>query len=741
MTRPVFVRLSLVAMLSLNLSLAAQADDNAYQRALKAEAARIDERVQQAITDLTSDDAEVRQKAEEQLSKLGLCAKKKLTTTAESLVPEIQEPALRLLKRLEGQSVFLRDAEGHPIPFAKVTADLIVRRQVNVANPPPGGPNTVHEERKLHITTMTDRGGCVVLGNDKEGRGRLTIHSPQIGSAEMDIYLQHGRRLRFPLVRPDSRAFERAIKGVVVDTDGQPIAGARVACTSVRAPGMGLYQAADPYGKVLTNKQGEFVLYIPVQENRFRDNEHGKLIPPNSNFNLTASLPDDRAASPAGGNFSNVARARIVLNTNARRHRFDFETHDGHHPADPKRANEFQVFILNFAEDQSRIYHTIEMRQALSGIRLAPGTYHAQRHSQYGTIEYQPLEVTESSPEVLTFLLPEPKTYEGRVVDGATGKPIPGAFVIGQYSSGSGSLAMLKPEQWQTLYRINRTDDLDSEQIKILKQIFGARALVRAAKDGSFSITETVDRPFYGLVAFSEDTIPYKISQYEYRDRETGEWQKRDFPLFKAATVTVRVHCDQKGTSTIPDWRPEAEGQPEWYDRFRQALNPLHGYFGYNSWMLKDQQQPIYMPAGIRLKLRLSAPYEKEFAYVTLPEVFDLKPGENRVLEDVTLPRALPVQVRVLDPQGKRVEGAPVTRMHDDDNGWCVSHNTDEQGLATMYVNPNSTGRIRVGDFNRRDPEIKMAFASFDVGDTPPDPIDVTLTADQYQAIFSAASE
>lgn len=731
----------LPGVLFLSFALSVRADDGAYQRAVKAEAARIEERVQQAINDLATEDADVSKKAEEELIRLGLCAKEELTITAESLVPEIQEPAVRLLERLEGRPAILQDAEGHPIPFASVTADLIVRRQVKVANFPDGGPDAVQREHRVHVTTMTDRTGRVALGNYKSGRGRLTIHSPQIGSAEMDIYVPPNRPFRFPLVQPHRPVSERAIKGVVVDTGGQPIAGARVACQVVRSPGMGLFQAADPYGKVLTNNQGEFALYIPVQENRFRDNERGKLIPPGSRFELTVSLPDDRAVSPAGGHFNNTAPARIVLNTKARLHRFDFETHDGHHPTDPKRASEFRVVMKTIAENESRMHHAIELDQALNGIRLVPGTYHASRHSRYGTIEYQPLTVTESSPEVLTFLLPDPKTYEGRVVDGATGEPIPGAFVIGQYSSGNGSLAMLTPQQWQTLYRINRTDDLDSEQIKILDDYFGARALVRSGKDGTFSITEAIDRPFYGLVAFSEDTIPYRISQYQYRDRETNEWQKRDFPLFKAATVTVRVHCEQEGASTNPGWRPEVEGQPEWYDRFRQAMNPHRGRFGYDSWMVQDQQQPIYVPAGIRLKLRLSAPYEKEFAYVTLPEVFDLKPGENRVLEDVTLPRALPVQVRVFDPQGKRVEGAPVTRMHDDDNGWCVSHNTDEQGLATMYVNPNSTGRIRVGDFYRRDPEIKMAFASFDVGDTPPAPIDITLTAIQHDAIFSAASQ
>jgi hypothetical protein len=58
----------------------------------------------------------------------------------------------------------------------------------------------------------------------------------------------------------------------------------------------------------------------------------------------------------------------------------------------------------------------------------------------------------------------------------------------------------------------------------------------------------------------------------------------------------------------------------------------------------------------------------------------------------------LPVEVLVVDPRGRPVEGIAVRRKYDSVEPWSVAHNTDRDGKSRFHVFPNSQGKFGIVD-------------------------------------------
>jgi hypothetical protein len=289
--------------------------------------------------------------------------------------------------------------------------------------------------------------------------------------------------------------------------------------------------------------------------------------------------------------------------------------------------------------------------------------------------------VTANSPEELRFELPHAVTYRGRVVHGVTGEPLAGAFVVGYNSTSHNNLALLTADDWKLLAGTPSNPPLDHPAIKRLRDFYGIQGLVRAGDDGRFTITRGSDQEFYGIMAFAPDRIPFKVSVGSLKPDQNQQIDVAEFPLFPAAKLLVRPVFAGERLAVMPQWLPEKEGQPDWFDRFQAVGKDSNREFEYVHWLTINEQQPVYVPAGIRLRVRFESPYDDAWG-PALVETVQLEAGASKEAGDLHFTASLPVVVRVVDSRGKPVEGIPVRRMYHAENAWCVAHNTDKDGRA-----------------------------------------------------------
>ena len=445
-------------------------------------------------------------------------------------------------------------------------------------------------------------------------------------------------------------------------------------------------------------------------------------------------MPNSKSVFPTAGLFNNNVPAKIVLETGSLKHRFEFETLSGAQPTEQELISQYQIFHVTEKNGQ-RFQNQIDIRQATAGMRMIPGTYRAIQTVKGHTINLLPVEITEASHELLTFKLPPPVAFYGRVVNGITGDPIPNAFVIGYSSSRNGTFADLHADDWNALREIELAN-ADDESLKVLQSIKGVQGLVRTNSNGIFKIVQPRNREFYGLIAFAESMLPYSVSVSRLKDRKTGKIKQRDYPLFPAAKVLVAVESDAR-ISVNPHWVLEKEGQPEWVKSFEQATANSQGSFEYGDWLRLNESQPILVPAGLNLRMRFRIPYDEQFA-PSMSEPFLLKPDETKDIGKVEFKATLPASVRIVDEKGNPVEGVPVRMFRPDENAWTVVRNSDADGIARFRVAPNSKGKFRAGE-TFGPGKVEPEFVDFAVQTTAPAKVfEIKLPAEKIRTILNS---
>jgi len=658
---------------------------------------RLRERISRWIEDLGSARHAVREAAQNELIRIGYPALPALQKATGSADAEVSVRAQRIMEILLAHSHAILDALGRPIGGA----------EVRIAGTIWG------DDANKPRTFLTDSMGHVDIPPPDEARKRVParIAHADYGVASVTLNLPGDQqRALVPLVRRLGKEGSRALRGVVLGPDGKPLAGATVRCSEIRTPGEGLIVPV--HGQVvLTDERGRFFIY-PVLTGR-RSEERGKLIPLNSTYNVLVSHEADETPLPRAGRFSSAAEARIRLQRPTRRFRLQFEGLDGKPVADPKQLARI---VLYYEERRELGKVPVPPRYVTEGRgKLLDGTYHVQGPSS----RYLPLKVGADSPETLTFRLAPPVTFHGRVVDGVTGRPIAGAFVMGWSGTAHNNLAMLTDEQWDALDDLPAAPGLDHAALKPIRKMYIVQAVARTGPDGRFELVQPLGKQFYGIMAFGRDLVPFRMRTFSLKVGADHRAAAADLPLYPAAKVLVRpvlkVEDPRRNVSVSPRWRLLKHGQPKWVARFRQAL-PYQsaGEYEYIHWMKLNQRQPLYVPAAVLLKLALETPYDDQWTTATIGRVIHLEQGESLDLGEVGFRRALRVQVRVADKNGDPVEGAPVRRLYDSGGAWCVAHNTDAKGLARLYVDANSTGKFGVRGLHdrtaKKPPETAVRF-------------------------------
>jgi len=561
-------------------------------------------------------------------------------------------------------------------PFPNASVDIFVKRASN-------------EDPHIYLHTVTtDELGRLeipdMIGSLKYFS--FIISDPNYGISLVDRYLRDQTNLVVPLVHRATEAYMRSIHGIVADSEGIPVSGAVIECYNIRTLGEGLINALHGWSyKSLTDEQGAFSLYLPNENIR---DDRGYLIPPKSKYNVRIEAPKELGLLPYVKPIENGREALIFLESGGYFRTFIFEDANG--PiADPKKLQYISLTINR--PDRSRV--SLRYNDFKDGGIFPPGEYHAVRRGM-DEFNFEPLTVNEQSPDELIFRLPEGILYYGQVVHGLTGEPMPEAFVIGFSSKAKGNLSMITDDQWKAIYSLPDDIDLKDPAVKPVCDIYGVKKIVRTGEQGRFQISF---RPgeIYGFIAFQENYLGLMHRRHALVPDKNRQAEIPAMRLYPAATVLIEACIEAGRISIWPRWIIDENENPVWVREFLATDDRKESLFIYDSWIEQNKVQSFHVPAGLKLRVKLDTPYDKQFCPIEIPRVIHLAQGQVLDLGRHEFKTALEVYVQVTNSQGRAIEGVPV-RMLRNSNTWGVSHNTDESGIARFNVVPNSQGQFGV---------------------------------------------
>jgi hypothetical protein len=719
-----------------------------------------DAEIEALIRQLGAEEFQDREAATKRLAEVAGQARAALERATRSTDPETANRARGILGSLPKLTHRLVDALNQPISGANVTISFGTTEANSTGTTlPPAAPETFPgppTEGELPagrilptrvITYISEAGGGIPMLEPREGNPSATVlmEHPEYGRARVIVNVaDENKVVCMPLVRRGTEAYKRAVKGKLVNADGKPVAEAQIHCHEVRTPGEGLIQGQGQPIAVLSNADGEFSFYLPRSASRTPD-QVGELIPANSNYTLLIEPPGEDDF-PVKGRYSNLQPLEISIPRAMRRHRFRFESTGGGWVEDPHHIR--QISVQHDRMDKGyRQLVTLDPAWVLDGRKLVPGTYQAEDYSRGRRVAYEPLVVTDQSPEVLEFRLPRAVTYRGRVVHGVTGEGVAGAFVVGWNSTARQNLALLTDDDWKLLAETPSNPPLDHPAIQKLQQHYGVRGFVRTDTDGQFAIEKPPGEDFYGILAFDRESVPYRVNVNAAQPDDKHQIDCGELPLFPAARLVVKPVFAGTRLSVAPRWLAAADGQPEWFGKFSAVQKSSTREFEYVHWLAINEPQPILVPADVRLQIRFETPYDDEWGNA-LVDTLQLKPGTTHEHGALTFAPYVPIVVQVIDARGKPVEGVPVRQKLADDNAWSVAHNTDNKGLARFFAAPKSAGEFWVSDLPGSQ-EARMAknlFAKYQLADEiPADPdaaaAQITLMDEQLKVMFGKPAE
>ncbi len=709
--------------------------------------------IQKLVSNLASDSADEQSDAERRLIQIGAAATGELTKATTGDNKQLAARAAEVLAALPKPNHWLLDAAGKPVPraaleFFRLDKDdddaLPPSSYARVSSDDGGGfafPSLPKPARVAARVVQLDYGISMI---------RLSQHEVQQAS--------EGKtgRVRLPLVTGDSDYGKRAVSGRVVDESGKPVFGAEIRCTSVRTPGEGLINPIYPLHNALTAKDGSFRLYLPNREPGEADpfdpptpggreeRQRGKLIPENSRYSLEVRVSHDPTLFPTEEYVGNSKPATIRLKRATLKHRFEFESPEGGVIEDAERLKWITLTYRQTVEGGGHHEIKLDPKVLSGGGLLLAGDYSAiYRDSRGREIEWQALSVDKHSPEKLRFKVPPPVVYSGRVVDGITGKPLVGAFVGGWNATRHNNMALVTPDEWTAMEKLPAKPAIEDPALKPLLALYPFVAIVRTDDDGRFRLIQTPEQKFYGVMAFARRRLPLAMGNHGFREqlKKGPSVNTGDVPLFPAARLRVHPLFDVapgRSLGVWPRWQAQKDGQAAWFPKFAGATNSLEQRdFDRVHWLKLNESQPMLVPAEVRFQIEFSCPYDDQWVPENRQQVFHLREDAEADFGELRFDRAVEVKVRVVGPDGKGVEGAPVRRLihrgTEHEKAWSVAHNSDAAGLASFYVPRKASGQF--GVFGTPGQEVKV-LADFQADEYSPDkPFRIELTKAQIEAL------
>ncbi len=524
------------------------------------------------------------------------------------------------------------------------------------------------------------------------------IYHPDYGIANVPAPYSHQSHIPIPLIHMTSAAAERAIWGVVLGPDGNPIEGATIKCSHVRTLGEGLINSGNERSAVLTDAGGGFCMYMPPSK-QFQD-QRGKLIPPKSKYSIRIEAPREMGLLPYVGQIENGRETTVVMESPGNFHIFSFV--DEYGVIDDPAGLEKVILIIDRGEKGRLALGYSDWK----GRKLFPnGTYVAELISSWrpgtshGRIKFEPVEITDDSPEEIVLMVPDAVVYIGRVVYGITGEPFAGAYVITLESIASRRLADITPDQWAAIHELGDDISVNDPAVSPILKAYGVGEIVRTDMDGYYAIAPRPGRDFYTFLAFEENFIPVSKRMYAQKPGSSTEVTVPTLKLFGAAKILLEARVDEKHVSICPEWIVDKAASPPWISDLLKIEDRRTSFVRYKGWIEQNEPQHVFVPAGATLRLQLRMPYDDQWSPFTTEESFTLAYGEVLDIGRIQLEPALVAYVKIVNSAGEPVEGVPVRKLVG--NAGSVAHNTDENGLVMFYLPPYSRGKFYVSYYGR----------------------------------------
>ena len=571
------------------------------------------------------------------------------------------------------------------------------------------------------------------------------IEHPGYGIVEMrgsTMSFVMNKRFHLPLVRTDTPAAERALRGVVTTPEGQPCAGVAIACSAVQTPGGGGINASNQSAQVITGSDGRFRLYVPYADTR---KEMGDLIPPGSYYQIRVSAPGKSVFLPHSERIRNDGEARITLVRGTHYHAFRFVDNAGATIDPIPQGYEPFSLILRLPDGKRTV--VFEKDFIRTGGQIPLGKLEL---NQYGNNawKFQPMEITAASPPELIFVADARKTYTGRVAHAVTGQGLPGILVFAQDNNSAVNIADISPEQWHALHALPPAPSQEEPVLQSLKEMLGLRYAARTGPDGAFRIDPSPTANYYGFIAVEENFLAYSCQTGGLKPDEKGNVRIPNIPLFPAARMLVKITGTSEGDLN-PSFRPlwildKETTAPAWTANLTYRPHvPWEGCVN-ASWLAAGERKGFLMPACVKYQILFEASGENSRS-IRFDRVFQPRQGETIDLGEVSAEIGWAALVRVAGPDGAPLEGIPVRRGAKHSDGimsYRVAHNTDKNGVAQFYVEPGTEGVFAVNDFEEKSRNRLTAEVPYSI---PPNPTEIPvftirLTQEQVDALLGKAS-
>jgi hypothetical protein len=341
------------------------------------------------------------------------------------------------------------DAQGAPMAGASVDIRMVFYSGI----PESPGVYLRHAtlDEKGRLNRIISAGGTFAFTVQLPNYGIASVSDMGALNDPLSLYV-------VPLVPKDSHAAAQSIQGTVIDNEGRPVKGAYIRCTRAESSAPG--PASKPQSSILrfssgaiTDEKGRFAFCEPIISEDFTS---VRPAPAGGRYRLEILPPKLLNLRQLGSQnqfvIQTANRPKYTLTSMSGEtsfHTFAFKRPD----REITSADELSDIILTLMRD-GRQWIRLAYLDFKNGYSLHSGVLRAEmtgdRHFSFPEIE-----ISAGSPKKIVFQEPLAVTYRGRVVDGVTGKPMAGVYVL-PYSGVSGDPAAWTAQQWQDLQ--NRAD-------------------------------------------------------------------------------------------------------------------------------------------------------------------------------------------------------------------------------------------------------------------------------------------
>lgn len=357
------------------------------------------------------------------------------------------------------------------------------------------------------------------------------------------------------------------------------------------------------------------------------------------------------------------------------------------------------------------------MESILAKRPFTPGIYRFEAVCGRKHYFFAPVDLTDARPQEV-FIEPEQTQpaeiiYQGQVVHGITGRPIPQAVVLHRLLGIRSDASGLEPGHWTAIRALGpHPSPTDPALVPLIGKFDSLTMIFQCVltdDEGWFQlpVRPTPSQSRSALLVLAEDflgaeqqlTSPASpgASQQLWQPDENGIVTLDPLKLFPAGTLIVHpVVADFGGSARKTRlrlrWRIVDDPPPGWVEGIHTSPGRHKGVSTFFQVEVQpNRDQTLYVPAGVDLQLHLYQLLGSPPPPVRLGTV-RLRQGEAVKLDRVAFRSGMEIGVRVVNARNEPLATIPILCIDEDDMSRHLQ--SDANGRATIGVWPHSSGRF-----------------------------------------------